>query len=248
VSLIDQMLWVDRLVRRPADLDAARALDPSDAQVLATIDPTRLLAVNRTHATLVVARWWQARFPAVLATLNHFCGGAQEAACALFGDPAFEHAEGEDVDAAAFVAAVTRLTESADVPWLPDLLAYEYLIGTGLPRRARGEPVSEATEATLLPDAVWLEGGRLRSRILLCPFTWPVSELQDEPHDADPAPHTLLFAPSPEGALEVETGDDLADALELVSSGTDDVVIGEAFGPEVLEALDQLVQLGVVDP
>jgi hypothetical protein len=72
-----------------------------------------------------------------------------------------------------------------------------------------------------------------------------VGELQDEPHDAEPAPHTLLFMPSPEGALEVETGDDLADVLELVASGADDAVIAQTFGEEVMDALAQLAELGV---
>lgn len=245
LSLVEQMLWVDRVIRNPESLADARALAPEDAAILGTIDETQLSAVHRTFALLVVSRWWQARFPAVLATLSHFCGGPLKAAQYLYSSPSFVDAVDEDVTGAALVGAVLALTtdDAREAPeWLHDLLAYEYLIGTGLPRRVRGEAVCAKTEGALLPDAAWVEGGRLRSRVLLCSFEWPVSELQEEPHDAEPEPHTLVFSLGDDGALELQASDVLADAVELLAGGADDEVIAQALGDE--ETAGVLAELG----
>jgi hypothetical protein len=246
MSLVEQMLSIDRLIRCPAALEVERAKEGDGDSLLSTVDGTRLQAVHKTFALLVVSRWWQARFPAVIASVSHFLGGPLKAATQLYSDPSFVAAVDEDVTGAALVGAVLALTEDdeQETPeWLGDLLAYEYLLSTGLPRRVRGEPLCEQTEARLLPNATWVEGGRLRSRVLLCPFDWPVSALQDEPYDAEPRPHSLLFVLSDDSALEVDAGDLLADAVELLGSGASDEVIAQALGDESAEVLAQLNEL-----
>jgi hypothetical protein len=246
------MAWVERLVRRPAELsqlgELAAELSEDDRAVLETIDPARLEAVSRTQAQLVVARWWQPRFPAVLATLAHLDGGDLAAARRLVAHPAFERAVEEDVTGAALAGAGLARAEEGDAPpWLAELLGYEYLISTGLPRRGRGEAACAETEAALLPQALWLEGGRLQGKALCVPFQWPVGPLQDEPHDAEPDPHTLVFVLGEGEAVELEADDALADVLGLLAGGADDAAIEEALGPEdAAGALALLREVGLL--
>lgn len=245
MSLLEQMAWIDRLLRRPADLPEIASLPSEDAGVLATLDTARLDAVSGCHAALVVARWWQPRFPAVLATLSHFMGGQEKVARRLRASPSFLLAVEDDVTAAAFVGAVLELTADWDGPeWVQDLLAYEYLLSTGLPRRGRDDPICPETEEALLADAVWLEGGRLLRPVLTCPFTWPVGELREEPRDVEPAPQTVMFVIDAQEVVEVELGE-AADALDLLAGGADDGSIGDVL-PEVQPLLDELRRLGVI--
>ncbi|RMG10555.1 MAG: hypothetical protein D6731_17255 [Planctomycetota bacterium] len=242
MSLDEQLRWIERLTRRPADLAELEDLAPEDRRVLETIDPDRLRAVHRTQALLTVERWWRARFPAVLATLEHLYGGPAEAASRLVSSPAFEAAQGEDETGAAFVGALFDLSADPDwrgPDWIFDLLGYEYLLSTGLPRRARHEPVDEDLEARLLPHARWYAGGRLRRPALVVSFAWPVGALATQPHDADPDPHDLVFLLGPQDAVEL-SGDGFADAVELLASGANDDVLEEGLGPSAPTVLAHL--------
>lgn len=243
------MQQVDLLMRRPEALADLSRLSGEDAAVLETIDPVRLEAVHKTFASLVRARWWAARFPAVLATLDHVLGDALATARFLIGSPAFERAEGEDLTGEALCGALLDALQARQLeapPWLPELLAYEYLLSTGLPRRGRREAVSAELEARLLgPRAVWLRGGRLRRGILLCTFEWPVGALQEEPHDAEPDPTELLFFLEAEDVVELEPPGLVADVLELLTGDVEDAVVA-GLGDDAKEALAWLKELELV--
>jgi hypothetical protein len=240
---------VDRLMRRPQDLGLVVATGDADADVLSTIDADRLLATHRCFAELVVARWWRAGFPAVLATLEHFLGSAEAAASYLIGHAGFLSAQEEDVRGSALGAAVLdgfAGGQLAELPrWLPDLLAYEYLLSVGIPRRARGEEVDAALEARLLPDVAWLSGGRLQRDLVVAGFTWPVGDLQDEPHDAQPDPHTRLLYIQGEEIVDLPAPDLAADVLDLLAGGAEGSLVA-ALGEGALEVVEHLTSLGLV--
>jgi len=247
-ALKAQMAWVDRLIRHPAELSEAKDFP----ELSGTIEAARLKAVHRSTVGLIVSRWWQARFPAVLATLCHH---RPEATSQLVQHPSFEDALGEDLDGRAFVAAVQALTdpkaaaEGAELPpWLGELLAYEYLLSTGLPRRGRGDSLHEATEEALLsPDAVWLSGGRLTRPLLVYPFTWPVAELQEEPGELEPDPHTRLLCVTKEEVLDAAPPQVAADVAELLAQGASGATI-EASDPDAAEALEWFFAEGLARP
>lgn len=234
MSLLEQMEAVDRLVRRPGDLPALLAGGGDDAAVLATIDAKRLDAVARMQALLTLGRWWQPRFPGAVESLT----GAlpqEELALALVGAPAFERAEGEDVKATAFVLGALDLAERGrlgDAPWLEDLLAYEYLLAVGLPRRAQGEPVDEALEARLLgPRTRWFEGGRLARRVVALTVAWPVGAWHEGTvEDEEPEPRVHALAVVDDEVAEVEAPVPALDALTLLAAGRDDKAIADKVG------------------
>jgi len=247
VSLLEQMQGVDLLLRRPGALDDLLARLPEQERgVFEGVDRARLSAVNASFVTLLVARWWQARFPATLATLAHALGGRLGAARALVASRAFEGAVGEDLTGSAIVGAVLDADEALPL-WLPDLVAYEYLLSTGLPRRARGEPIDAALEARALEEPSWLSGGRLTREVLVASFAWPVGALQEEPHDAEPCPETHLLAiVGDEELVDAEAPDVAVDALSLLAEGADDAVLRAALGEEADAALDWLRELGLL--
>ena len=248
MGLAEQMEAIDRLMRRPQDLDELLAGSAEDAAVLGTVDRPRLQATHGAFAELVVARWWRPKFPAVIATLEHFLG-ADQAASYLVGHPAFLTAEEEDLRGSALGGAIlagVSGSKLAKLPaWLPELLAYEYLLALGLPRRARGEEVDAELEARLIPDAAWLSGGRLSREVLLAGFSWPVDALQEEPHETEPDPHARLLYVEGQAVLDTSAPDVAGDVLELLAAGGDDATIA-ALGAEALEALAWLWGAGLV--
>lgn len=253
MSVLEAMQQVDRLIRHPEEL--ARAQEGPLAALVSTIDPARLEAVHRSQAELVLARWWEPRFPAAVATLAWALGdegrdGRAAAGRLLLRSDAFEQAVGEDETAAALVGAVQGALGSGELSapaWLSELLAYEYLLSVGYPRRARGEPIDAALEERLLPaGASWLTGGRLLHEVLLCPFAWPVAELEDEPHDAEPDPHARAFALVGGELLDAPLPDAAGDALTLLAAGAGDEVLRAALAEEADDALGWLRELGLV--
>lgn len=250
MSVLEAMQRVDRLIRHPEEL--AREQAGPLAALLGTIDPVRLEAVGRAQAELVLARWWEPRFPATVATLAWALGGEgrQQAGRLLLRSEAFERAVGEDETGVALVDAVQGALAAGELrapAWLGELLAYEYLLSVGFPRRARGEPVDAALEERLLPaGASWLTGGRLLHEVLLCPFAWPVAELEDEPHDAEPDPHARAFALVGGELLDAPLPDAAGDALTLLASGATDEVLRAALEEEAEDALGWLRELGLV--
>jgi len=251
VGLNEQMGAVDQLMRRPQDLAALLGGGDDVAQIVSTVDGERAEAVHAVFAELIAARWWQPRFPATVAALGHFLGEGY--ASWLVGQPCFLEAEGEDLRGNALGRGVLAAVGGAELPagsselpeWLGELCAYEYLLAVGLPRRASGEEVDAAFEAELLPGATWFEGGRLTKRVLVAPFTWPVAELQEEPHDAEPDPHLRLLWIEEGAAAEVEGPHLAGDVLELLAAGSEDAVV-LAMDEEGGAALDWLRGLGLL--
>lgn len=235
MSLLEQMQTVDRLVRRPGDLAALVARGGEDAAVLSTIDARRLEAVGRMQALLTLGRWWQPRFPAAVESLTGE-RAPEELALALVGSPSFERAEGEDVKGTAFVLGALELAASHqlrdDMPWLEELLAYEYLLAVGLPRRAQGEDVDEALEQRLLGKRTrWFEGGRLARRIVALSVTWPVGDWHEGiVEDDEPAPLVHMLAVVGDEVAEVEAPGQAIDALHVLAAGGDDKAVAQKVG------------------
>jgi len=246
VGLLEQMLAVEALVRRPDQLTALSAGDGEDAQVLATIDEARLEAVAITFANLALGRWWRPRFPATLSAIEDPLALARQ----LVASPWFERAEGEDLTGVVLVQGLLDALEQGltAAPPTRDLLAYEYLLEVGLPRRAAGEAIDAGAEARLLENHVeWLSGGRLTLPVVACRFEFPVSALRAG-EDAAETPEGILFLLDPEGATELEVDGIVVDALELLAQEADDASLHAAFDDEAeAEALlAWLRELGVI--
>lgn len=234
MGLIEQMEAVDRLVRRPGDLSGLLARAGDDAAVLKTIDPARLDAVARMQALLTLGRWWQPRFPGAVESLTGALP-AEELALALVGAASFERAEGEDVKGTAFVLGALDLVAAGrarDVPWLEELLAYEYLLSIGLPRRAMDEPVDVDLEARLLGGrSRWFEGGRLARPVVALTVGWPVGAWHEGTvEDEEPEPRIHALAVVEDEVAEVEAPLQAIEALELLAQGADDKALAAKVG------------------
>lgn len=234
-NVLEQMQAVDRLVRRPSDLGAMIARGGDEAAVLSTIDARRLDAVGRMQALLTLGRWWQPRFPAAVESLTGE-RPQEELALALVGTASFELAEGEDVKGTAFVLGALELAKSGalgdDKPWLEELLAYEYLLAIGLPRRAQGEDVDEALEKRLLGKRTrWFEGGRLARKLVALTVTWPVSDWHEGiVEDDEPAPLVHMLAVVDDEVTEVEAPGQAIDVLHALAAGGDDKAVAAKVG------------------
>lgn len=250
MGLLEQMEAVDRLVRSPAELAHLTARDGLD--VLGTIDAQRLEAVARSHARQILGRWWAPRFPATLQAVGD--EAAREAlARALVSSPRFEEALEEDLLGTVLVHGLLdeleaeRLPEAA--PWTRELLAYEYLLAIGLPRRGRAEACDQTVEERLLAEQVsFLSGGRLRVPVAVASFEWPVAALHEgtPPEEADDPPEAVVFMIEPEGAVEVEAPGCAGDALDLLAQGASDKVLSQALDEEWRPLRSWLRDLGVV--
>lgn len=234
MGLLEQMEAVDALVRRPGDLPGLLARAGDDAAVLGTIDPARLDAVARMQALLTLGRWWQPRFPGAIESLTARIP-AEELALALVGAASFERAEGEDVKGTAFVLGALDLVAAGrvrEVPWLEELLAYEYLLAIGLPRRAVGEAVDADLEARLLGGRTrWFEGGRLRRPVVALTVGWPVGAWHEgNVEDEEPEPRVHALAVVDDEVAEVEAPPKALEALELLAEGQDDKAVANALG------------------
>jgi len=251
VSLLDQMAWVERLVRRPDELAAARAVAGADGEVLRTVDAERLAAVHETFAELVVGRWWAPGFPASLAALRCPRDGPAGVGRRLVREAAFEEAVGEDETGRALIGGALDALEGGRLegpPWIRELLAYEYLLAVGLPRRARGQAPDAALEARLLPpEAAWLAGAPLATEVLVCPFGWPVAELAGgELVEAEPDPHDRLLFVSGGEVLDAAPPPEAADALQLLAGGADEGAVLAALGPDGAAAVAWLREAGAL--
>ena len=159
----------------------------TDADVVMLQEATHPGAFARMQALLTLGRWWQPRFPAVVDALAEPLG-QEELARALVALPAFEKAEGEDVKATAFVLGVLDLAAKGtfgEAPWLVDLLAYEYLLAVGLPRRAQRQDLDPDVEAKLLGKRAPDRGGcdrdvhaGFQTAASSITLTWPVTMCQ----------------------------------------------------------------------
>lgn len=175
MSLLEAMQALERVRRRPEDLAREAEAHP----VLQTIEPARLRAVSVSFARHVFGRWWQPRFGATFAQV----ADPHALAHALIAEDAFERAVGEDETAAVVIHGVLARRDAgtlAGPEWLEDLLAYEYLLEVGLPRRAQGLEVDADAEAALFAGRVrWLSGGRLARPVAIGQFAVDVTALRE---------------------------------------------------------------------
>ncbi|MEZ6187103.1 MAG: hypothetical protein R3F62_19095 [Planctomycetota bacterium] len=241
MSLRDDMLALERVRRRPQDLEREAAAHPT----LRDLDPARLRAVSRSFARHVLGRWWQPRFGATFAQVAD-PGALAEA---LIADDGFERAVGEDETAGVLIKGLLdlRAKGTLEAPeWLEDLLTYEYLLEVGLPHRAQGLPLDAEAEARLFAERVrWFEGGRLALPLAIGQFAVDVIALREGETPREGCP-PLAFGYDDEGALEVGLSYEAADALELYAGGASDAVIDEAFGEDGPELRAVLFELGFV--
>lgn len=255
MGLLEQMQAVDRLVRHPGELGSGRGLPtPEDREVLGTIDARRLAAVSKCHARMVLGRWWLPRFPATLAALGGdpaVDGLARE----LVSSDRFERALEEDLTAAVLVPGLLDALEAGRLPgaapWVRELLAYEYLLAVGLPRRAANEPVDPEVEARLLGTQVTHHaGGRLRFPVVaVSGWEHPVAALREgtPPDEADEAPEAVLFLIEPEGAVEAEAPASVLVALGLLAQGAADPALNQALDGGWKSLRRWLRELNLVD-
>lgn len=237
MSLLQQMLAVDALVRRPGTYAAATGGADPTARVLGTIDARRLAAVAASNAELTLARWWQPRYPgAVAAAAGHL--GDAELAAALVASPAFEQATGEDVHGTSFARALLELSgRLEDAPWVEEVLAYEWLLDAGLPLRAGGATppadVVEVERRLVLSRGRWVQGGRLLRPALLLRVKHPVGawhEGDEEALEEEPTPTLHVFAVLEDEVAEVEVPGDAEPALDLLVKGAPDAEVASRIG------------------
>lgn len=233
---LETQIWLlDRRLRgaETADLKATAA----DEAVLATAAPARLAAFGRYMSEKVAGRFYADRAPATLLALARALEGddapAAAAVRALMATPHFERAVGEDVTGAALFGWVAATRERWPA-WLWDLAGYEYLITTGLPRRARGDEVDLELEGRLVPqlrllsptDAAPGPGEvALAAPIALADFEYPAGELQEVfasggriEVEVEPEPQAAMFALLDDEVLELEACYPQADILQLAAS------------------------------
>lgn len=241
-GLLEQMLAVDALVRRPGTYAAATAGADPTARLLATVDARRLGAVAASNAELTLARWWQPRYPgAVAAAAAHL--GEAELAAALVASPAFEQATGEDVHGTSFARALLELAAAgrlADAPWIEEVLAYEWLLDAGLPLRASGATppadVLDVERRLVLTRGRWVQGGRLLRPALLLRVKHPVGAWHEGDEETiaeqgeEPAPTLHILAVLEDEVAEVEVPGDAEPALDLLVKGAKDAEVASRIG------------------
>lgn len=251
MALLDQLRLLDRALRDVRVREALRTGDrggrrlarfagsvaPADLAVLRAVDARRFEAVAQRQAEMIRDRWWTARFPGILGgTALALAATTREVALGALASPSFDRREGEDETGVALLGYVLgREDRTNDPDWLSDLIAYEYLVAVGLPRRMRKEKVDDQLELRALPEgARFLEpqgkkGGKedlaLARKIVVLPSEYPSSDIRDalragqEVPEMDAEPHAVVFVIEPEGATELRIPAIGHDFLDLLVQG-----------------------------
>jgi len=249
LALLDQLRLLDRALRDVRVREALRTGDrggrrlarfagsvaPADLAVLRAVDARRFEAVAQRQAEMIRDRWWTARFPGVLAgTARALGAGTREVALGALASPSFDRREGEDETGVALLGYVLgREDRTNDPEWLADLVAYEYLVSVGLPRRSRKELVDLGLEQRALPEGTRFlepvgkkptkEDLALARKVVVLPAEHPASEIRDalkagqEVPELDPTPHAIIFVPEAEGATELRVPAIGHDFLDMIA-------------------------------
>ncbi len=283
MALLDQLRLLDRALRDVRVREALRTGDrggrrlarfagsvaPADLAVLRAVDARRFEAVAQRQAEMIRDRWWTPRFPGVLAGAARALGATtRDVALGALASPYFDRREGEDETGVALLGFVlAREDRSEDPEWLADLIAYEYLVSVGLPRRLRKQKVDEGLEQRTLPEGTRFlvpaskRAGKeelvLARKLVVLPAEYPVSQLRDalrggqEVPELEAEPHAVVFVIDAEGATELRTpalAHDLLDMLGQAPVASSGVLA--AFDPQdrraAHTALALLVEAGVV--
>jgi hypothetical protein len=264
MALIDQLRLLDRALRDPGVRAGLKKTRSRDAAVLAACDQARFDAVALRQSEMIRDRWWRARFPGTLAGAAHASGGTTaDVARAALASEHYDRRQGEDETGRVLLGWLVE----QDLPaWLLEVAAYEYVIGVGLPRRARGLGVDLALERELLPEGShFFEASPSRGKVALAtraavlPLELRAGELRvalasgrapSRKLLAAPATSPLVFAVEGEEALELELPPIAVDLVSLVAAPIDEKALVAGFAPEdrreVRAGLALLVKLGVV--
>jgi hypothetical protein len=252
MALLDQLRLLDRALRDVRVREALRTGDrggrrlarfagsvaPADLAVLRAVDARRFEAVAQRQAELIRDRWWAPRFPGILLGAAKALGGTtRDVALGTLASPVFDRREGADETGAALLGYVLgREDRTNDPEWLSELVAYEYLVALGLPRRAKGETarLDVSLEERILPEGTrFLEVPKkakahdlsLARKVVVLPLEFPVSQIreallagQDVAGDVDGEPHVLVFTFEKEGATEQSFGARAHDVLDLIAA------------------------------
>jgi len=283
VALLDQLRLLDRALRDVRVREALRTGDrggrrlarfagsvaPADLAVLRAVDARRFEAVAQRQAEMIRDRWWKDRYPGALAgTALAIGAGTREVALGALASPSFDRREGEDETGVALLGFIlSREDRTQDPEWLADLLAYEYLVATGLPRRSKNKPVDQGLEQRLLPEGTRFLAPQARKpakadlalarKLVVLPSEYPSDEIREALRagqnvpELDARPHVVLFLLEEEAATELRApalAHDLLDVLGQGSVAPDKIL--EAFSAEdkrdAYAALKALVEAGVV--
>lgn len=265
MGLIEQLRLLDRALRDPAMRAALAKPRDKDEKVLAAVDPKRFGAVALRQSEMVRDRWWRTRFPATLEGAAHARKETTaDVARAALASPHYDRREGEDETGRVLLG---WLAETKPPTWLRDVASYEYVIGIGLPRRARGRAIDMAVERALLPEGtLFLEPAPYRgeqvalaTRVTILPLEHRASELRATLASGKAPPKKalvpealapLVFAVEGNEALELQLPQVAVDIISLVAAPMDEKALIEGFAREdrkvVREAISSLQKLGVV--
>lgn len=284
MALLDQLRLLDRALRDVRVREALRTGDrggrrlarfagsvaPADLAVLRAVDARRFEAVAQRQAELIRDRWWTPRFPGILlGTAKALEGTTRDVALGALASPAYDRREGADDTGSALLGYVTgREDRTNDPEWLADLVAYEYLISVGLPRRAKNQPVDAALEQRVFPEGTrFLEAPTKKARAadlvparkaVLLPLEFPVSQIreallagQEVDAEVETEPHVLVFVIEADAANEHPFPARAHDVLDmLIAAPLEGRKLLEAFEPfdrvEVFTVLEALHTAGVV--
>ena len=286
MSLLDQLRLLDRALRDVRVREALRTGDrggrrlarfagsvaPADLAVLRAVDARRFEAVAQRQAEMIRDRWWTPRFPGTLAgAARAIQATTRDVALGVLASASYDKREGEDETGAALLGFVLgREDRSEDPAWLQDLLAYEYLVAVGLPRRSRAEKLDLALEQRLLPEGTrFIEPlakkaakGKaaeisLARKVIALPLEYPASDIreslrtnQDVPDEIEPEPHVVVFVLEPEAATELRVPAVGHDVLDMVMAAPiEGKSLLEAFGAdrvEVYSVLEALIDSDIV--
>jgi hypothetical protein len=280
MSLLDQLRLLDRALRDVRVREALRTGDrggrrlarfagsvaPADLAVLRAVDARRFEAVAQRQAEMIRDRWWTPRFPGTLAgAARAIQATTRDVALGVLASASYDKREGEDETGAALLGFVLgREDRSEDPAWLQDLLAYEYLVAVGLPRRSRAEKLDLALEQRLLPEGTrFIEPlakkaakGKaaeisLARKVIALPLEYPASDIreslrtnQDVPDEIEPEPHVVVFVLEPEAATELRVPAVGHDVLDMVMAAPiEGKSLLEAFGADDREAAHTAVRV-----
>ncbi len=283
MALLDQLRLLDRALRDVRVREALRTGDrggrrlarfagsvaPADLAVLRAVDARRFEAVAQRQAEMIRDRWWKDRYPGALAgTALAIGAGTREVALGALASPSFDRREGEDETGVALLGFIlSREDRTQDPEWLADLLAYEYLVATGLPRRAGNKAVDPTLEQRLLPEGTRFLAPQARKpaksdlalarKLVVLPSEYPSDEIREalragqKVPELDSRPHVVLFLLEEEAATEVRAPALAHDLLDMLGQGSvAPEKILEAFSPEdkrdAYAALKALVEASVV--
>ena len=231
--------------------------DAADAEVISSVDGDRLAAAASDLAAKVLGRWYWPRFRESLAAIELTLDVSPPKVIErVMASEEFSQRVGEDETAVAFCAGVLDLLETSagTARGLADVLARNYLIAVGLPRRSAGLSIDHQLEERLFPSGVVeLPASEPGRGELALAHPLVAVELEHDPaatvasiHDCPPdgAPGArLLFLFTEDGAIEITDEPPLFEVLVTAGEApcTRDTLVAQ-FDEEDRELVDEAIE------